>query len=186
MVAVDYTMLEFTTDGCENVLVMTDVFSKFSQAFATWDQKADSIAKVILKEWFLRDEVPDHPHSDQGRNFESAVIMELPKLYGVKKTDTMPHHPQGNPQCERFNRTLHNLLCTLPSEKKRGWPEQLSELLYVYNVTPHSTTGYSPYYLLFGDDAHTKARECAKQKVAETVAQQQEKPSLPVDVGQLV
>lgn len=58
VVAVDFTPLEPASYGRENVLVVTDVFTKFCQAFPTRDQKADTTAKVLLKEWFLKYGVP--------------------------------------------------------------------------------------------------------------------------------
>lgn len=53
VVVVDFTILEPVSDGRENVFVVTDVFTKFTQAFPTRDQKVDTTAKVLLKEWFI-------------------------------------------------------------------------------------------------------------------------------------
>lgn len=150
IVAIDFTMLEPSHNGLENVLVMTDVFSKYTVAILTPDQRASTVANVLMKEWFFRFGVPKRIHSDHGKNVESALISQLCQLSEVTKSHTTSYHPEGNGECERFNRTLHNLLRTLPTSRKWDWAACLPHLLFCYNTTPHHGTGESPFFLMFG------------------------------------
>ncbi|XP_072293407.1 uncharacterized protein [Eucyclogobius newberryi] len=152
IIALDFTLLEPSTRGVENVLVITDVFSKYTQAFPTRDQRALTVAQILVSEWFSKFGVPARIHSDQGRSFENLVMQQLCGLYNIAKTRTTPYHPSGNGQCERFNRTLHNLLRTLPTSRKRDWCSCLPQVLYAYNTTPHQSTGESPFFLMFGQE----------------------------------
>nr|XP_046254367.1 uncharacterized protein LOC124064187 [Scatophagus argus] len=150
IVAIDFTLLEPSQNGLENVLVMTDVFSKYTVAVPTRDQQTATVARILLTEWFFKFGIPSRIHSDQGRSFESTLIQQLCRLYEVTKSRTTPYHPAGNGQCERFNRTLHDQLRTLPASRKHDWVSCLPQVLFCYNTTPHQSTGESPYFLMFG------------------------------------
>ncbi|XP_052459431.1 retrovirus-related Pol polyprotein from transposon 412 [Carassius gibelio] len=93
---------------------------------------------------------PKRVHSDQGANFESKLIKELLNMAGIKKSHTTPYHPMGNGITERFNRTLGSMIRTLPPKSKSKWPQSLRMLTFCYNCTVHETTGFAPFYLMFG------------------------------------
>ena len=46
LLCVDFTTMDPSRDGKENVLVLTDAFSKFSQAFVILHQKALTMAQI--------------------------------------------------------------------------------------------------------------------------------------------
>lgn len=71
-------------------------------------------------------------------------------MAGVAKSHMTAYHPMGNGGTERFNRTLGNMLRTLPLKEKHWWPQQIQTLTFAYNATIHETTGYAPFFLMFG------------------------------------
>ncbi|KAL7824891.1 hypothetical protein SRHO_G00343510 [Serrasalmus rhombeus] len=160
LVCMDFLSIEPDSNNTENVLVITDHYTRYAQAFPTRDQKASTVAKVLLEKYFVHYGLPKRMHSDQGRDFESRLIHELLSSLGVDKSRTTPYHPQGDPQPERFNRTLLDMLGTLEPDKKRKWSQHISHLVHAYNCTPNEATGFSPYYLMFGRDARMPVDLC--------------------------
>ena len=153
LLCLDFTKIDPSRTGKENVLIMTDTFSKFSVAVVTPNQRALTVAKVLVDKWFHVYGVPSRIHSDQEKSFDNDIIQSLCKMYGVEQSLMCPYNSRGKAQCERFNRTLFNLLHTLSKEQKANWPVHLSSLVFAYNATPHSTTGFQPYQLMFRHQA---------------------------------
>lgn len=160
LVCIDFLSMEPDSKGISNVLVVTDHFTRYAQAFPTRNQKALTVAKVLVEKYFVHYGLPSRIHSDQGRDFESRLIRELLMILGVRKSRTTPYHPQGDPQPERFNRTLLSMLATLGHEKKRSWSQHVPYVVHAYNSTKCDSTGYSPYLLMFGREAKLPVDLC--------------------------
>ena len=152
---VDFTSIEETVPLKEepviqNVLVLQDHFSKYVVAYVVKDQTAHTAAETLRNEYFGLFGVPAYLISDQGKAFMGHIITHLCDLYGVQKLRNSPYHAQTNGQVERMNRTIIRMISKLEEDKKACWSEHLPELLFAYNTTCSTVTGYSPYYLLFG------------------------------------
>ena len=154
LVHIDFLTIESGSTGKDvNVLVVTDHFTRYAQAYVTPSQKAGVVAKTLWEKFFVNYGFPEYLLSDQGRNFESELLAELCSLVQVKKLRTTPYRPQTNGQCEKYNSTLISMIGCLPIDKKKDWQSQVSTLAHAYNSTCCEVTGYSPFYLMYGRES---------------------------------
>ena len=144
LVHLDYLCLEPGKGLEENVLVITDHFTRYAQAYVTRTQTAQMTARTLWDKFIVHYGLPKKIITDQGWNFESQLVADLCELMGVQKIRTSPYHLQTNGQCERFNSTLINMLGTLPKEKKSEWKNHIGTLVHAYNCTQNSAMGSAP------------------------------------------
>ncbi|GFY21014.1 hypothetical protein TNCV_3990581 [Trichonephila clavipes] len=146
-----------SSDGINNILVVMDYFTKWPEAYPIPDQEASTVAEVLVQHWISRFGVPLQLHSDQGRNFDSAVCKRLCEILAIDKTRTTTLHPQPDGMVERFSRTILNNLSLLVSGNQQDWDKKLPFFLLVYRNAVHETTRYSPSQMLFGRDLRLPA-----------------------------
>ena len=133
-----------------NILVVTDHFTRYAQAYVTTSQTAVTAAKTLYEHFFTQYGWPTKLITDQGSCFKSRLFQSLMKEAKIRKIRTTPYRPQGNAQVERFNRTLQNMLGTMPIEQKKDWQDWVSTMTHAYNSTVCRSMGYSLYFLMFG------------------------------------
>ena len=153
VVAIDFIHLDQCKGKFEYVLVVTDLFTKFVQMYATKKQNAPAAASKLFHEFILLYGFPKRIMHDQGGAFNGDLFKELHRLSGIESSNTTPYHPMGNGQCERMNRSLVNMLRSLSPAQKRDWKSVLPKLSFAYNSTQHASTGYTPFYMMFGRES---------------------------------
>ena len=72
---------------------------------------------------------------------------------GIHKTRTTPYHPQSDGMVERFNRTLEGLLTITIRENQTDWDLKALWVASAYRATPHSSTGFTPNFIMWGREA---------------------------------
>jgi len=132
------------------VLVVTDLFTKWVEAFPLVDTTATTLATTLMNDIVCHYGVPTYLHSDQGANLCSAVVQELCHLLEIHTTRTLAYHPEGNRQVERSNHTVEAILAKIIGDDQQNWDLYLPKALLAFRTSIHEVTGFTPYWLVFG------------------------------------
>ena len=132
------------------IMVVGDYFTRWTECYPIPNPQAPTVATKLVEEFVARFGVPLELHSDQGRDFESAVFGEMCSLLGVTKTRTTPYHPRSDGMIERFNRTIENMLSLWVSKSQTDWDQHLALLTMAYRSSEHASTGETPNAMMLG------------------------------------
>ena len=141
---------ERTQDGNEYIAVMQDHFTKWVEGRAICGKEALTVAEAVVQEWILKHGAPISLHSDRGKEFTTALHQEVCDLLRIAKTYSTAYRPQANGMVERCNRSLLAMLRAVVSEQQDDWGDHLPAVLSACRSTPHSSTGLSPYRMVYG------------------------------------
>ena len=153
IVAIDFMHLDKCKGGYEYVMVVTDHFTRFCQIYATKTKSTKAAADKLFNQYIMQFGFPERIHHDQGGEFTSRLFKELQRMTGIVPSKTTPYHPEGNGQVERLNRTICNMLKAMSEVAKRDWKAQLPKIAFAYNSTINKSTGFSPFFLMFGRES---------------------------------
>lgn len=133
-------------------LSVLDPFSKFAQLYRVQSNNSIEVVNTLIQ-YFSAHGTPEKIISDNGAEFNSALVKELLALHGIEIHFVSSQHPESNGAVERFHSTLieHIRLLNLRTEfQKETIETKVKYALLAYNNSIHSVTGLTPLEIVQG------------------------------------
>lgn len=157
--------LPITRAGNKYLLTCMDYLTRYVEAIPVPNQTAETTAQAFVNHVITRHGTPERVLTDQGANFMSDLFRATCHLLKIKQLRTTAYHPQCNGRIERFHRTFFDSLSHFVNRDGRDWDRWVPFVRMAYNSSVNTSTGYSPFYLIFGREMTTpdkwEVAECA-------------------------
>ncbi|XP_041438390.1 uncharacterized protein LOC121400039 [Xenopus laevis] len=147
---VDFTHIPKIGKLQEYLLVFTDHFSRWVEAFPCRHEDAKTVVKFLVNDIIPRFGCPQQINSDNGPAFVSKVLQLLISTLQITWKFHIPYHPQSAGVVERMNRTIKDKLTKATSATWTNWKSFLPAVLAEIRMTPHSVTKLSPFEIVMG------------------------------------
>jgi hypothetical protein len=146
-------ILPRTINGNRHIITAIERSTGWPVVRALKDATSQSVIDFIHDEIFSVYGTPNQILTDNSSNLISEATTSFLRAAGVKHRTTTPYHPQTNGKIERFNGMLGKMLTQYCYGKQVIlWDEYLMQAVFAVRIRLHSTSKYSPFFLLFGVD----------------------------------
>ena len=150
--------LPLTARANRYILTLIECFTRYAIAIHISDQSSEAVINAVIGNYITVYGTPRRILTDQGKCFESALFQSFCNIFCIYKVRTSGYRPQSNVICERFNQTLkYALRKLLHKSQHTNWDLYLNFVVFSYNTSIHSSTGFTPQFLTFGAEARLPA-----------------------------
>jgi hypothetical protein len=139
-----------TPRGNRYIMVCIEYFSKHVELIPLPDKRPETTAHAFLSHVLARFGSCAEVVTDQGTEWRGAFDALLESCFIDHRT-TAPNHPQADGLAEHIVQTVKNALRKLCEQcaDVRSWDESIHWVALGYRCSPQSSTGFSPYELLY-------------------------------------
>ena len=140
-----------TKRGNQYVLVCIEHFTKWVELIPLPSKSAEGVARAFLENVISRYGVPGVVLTDGGTEFQGE-FQQLLTQQEITHRITSRDNPQADGLTERMVQTLKQSLrrCLLDKSWGLPWDDILPYVAMGYRISKQASTGYSPYFLLYG------------------------------------
>ncbi|MGV7343076.1 integrase, partial [Mycobacterium kansasii] len=135
------------------ILAATDYFSKWTEAVALRNVKEKDVVDFIRHAIIYRHGIPKKIVTDNDTPFKNRGMEKLCQKFSIRHSFSTPYYPPANGLAEAFNKTIVKIIKKTVTGNKRDWDEKLQEALWAYRTTCRTSTGATPYSLIYGTEA---------------------------------
>lgn len=150
------TQLPRSSSGYDAIVTYVDRGSKLVHlAPTTSDITAMSAADITLREIVRLHGVPRSIVSDRGPQFTSTFWKALWTRLGTTLLLSSSYHAQTDGQSENANKQVEIALRSVVNFEQSDWDQHLPMVELALNNAKQTSTGYSPFQLMYGRHADT-------------------------------
>lgn len=111
-ISIDFIVNLPESNGCTNLIVITDCLGKGVMCEGLPDTQAETLAKWFVQTFYRQHYLPRAIVSDQGKQFVGKLWTRICQLLGIVQQLSTAYHPETDGSTERMNQTLETYLCT--------------------------------------------------------------------------
>ena len=142
--------LPITAHGNRYLLTVMDHATKYLEAIPLPVANAEHAKRAFI-EVFSRHGLPSQLLTDRDTTFTSQGFQLFLEETQIEHLLTSSYRPESNATIERAHGTIKQMVkACLEEASQQEWDSLLPWILFAYRSAVHSSTGYSPFMLMYG------------------------------------